>query len=390
VYPHQLDRVSATLEREGLRALVATTAANVFYLTGFASLDHAASRATPYAVWTPSGTALVAPVIDVPRMVADNVEVDHLMAFGPSAGSYADPLGPEGQRIRDRLEHRAPSPADALAAALDVLGVREGRVGLDEDRLVPAAWERLSARLATFTLEPAAAAFQAARRVKSPYEIECLGRALGIAEEAINAVVQMLKPGVTEQEAAALYHQEVLRREARLGPSSIAFGPRTWLALPPPSERALRAGELVRFDVGTIFKGYHGSVARAAVMGEPDPRQAAAADAVQAGLEAALDAVKPETTAGRIHAAAVRAARAAGLADLDLGRVGHGIGLAPAEAPELDADNPATLEAAEVLCIEVPHVQIGWGGVALRDTVLVTTKGSHGLNRSARGLVVLD
>jgi hypothetical protein len=44
----------------------------------------------------------------------------------------------------------------------------------------------------------------------------------------------------------------------------------------------------------------------------------------------------------------------------------------------------------EVLRIEVPHLEVGWGGVGLRDTVLVTTKGSAVLNRSARGLVVLD
>ena len=43
-----------------------------------------------------------------------------------------------------------------------------------------------------------------------------------------------------------------------------------------------------------------------------------------------------------------------------------------------------------MLRIEVPHLEIGWGGVALRDTVLVTSTGGRALNRSARGLVVLD
>jgi Xaa-Pro aminopeptidase len=226
--------------------------------------------------------------------------------------------------------------------------------------------------------------------VKSPYEIECLARSLGIAEEALNAVMQMLKPGVTEREAAALYQSELLRRDAGLYPFSIAFGQRTWISLPPPTERALKMGELLKLDVGAVFKGYYSSVARTAVMGEPTPRQLAAAEAVQAGLEAGIDAVKPGATAGQVYDAVMTVTREAGLPDFQRGHVGHAIGLEPYERPKLDAGKATTLEAGEVLRIEVPHLEIGWGGVALRDTVLVTTTGSRVLNRSARGLVVLD
>jgi Xaa-Pro aminopeptidase len=390
VYPHQIDRLTATLEREGFAALIGTTAENVFYMTGFRSLNHGIFRAQQFAVWTPRGTALVVPAVDVPHIMDEGIAVDQVGAFGGFVCSYADTLGPAEQRVRDRTERPAPSPGHALALALEALGVRDGRLGLDEGNLTPAAWERLTARLESFTIVPAAAALLTARRVKSPYEIECLGRALGIAEEALNTVLQMLNPGVTEREAAAIYHNEVLRRDAGLYPSSIAFGERTWIALPPPTERALRAGDLVRFDVGAIFKGYYGSLSRTAVMGEPHPRQTAAAGAVQAGLEAGLDAVKPGVAAGQIYDAVIAATRAAGLPGFQRGHVGHAIGLEPYERPKLDAGKATTLEAGEVLRIEVPHLEIGWAGVALRDTVLVTTTGSGVLNRSARGLVVLD
>jgi Xaa-Pro aminopeptidase len=125
-------------------------------------------------------------------------------------------------------------------------------------------------------------------------------------------------------------------------------------------------------------------------MGEPGPRQEAALEAVQAGLEAGVDAVKPGVSAGRIYDAVMQGTRAAGLPDFQRGHVGHAIGLEPYERPKLDAGKATTLEAGEVLRIEVPHLEIGWGGVGLRDTVLVTTSGSRVLNRSVRGLVVLD
>lgn len=389
MYPHQLDRVTAALDHEGLVALIGTTAENVFYTTGFRSLNHEIFRTPQFAVWTPRGTALVVPAVDVPHLMDEGIAVDHIIAFGGFVCSYADPLGVD-QRVREWTERRAPSPAHAIASALEALGVREGRVGLDESTLTPAAWERVTAHLKSFTIVPAATALLTARRVKGPYEIECLGRALNIAEEAVNVVLQSLKPGVTEREAAATYQTEVLRRDATLYPSCIAFGDRTWIALPPPTDRALRAGDLVRFDVGAIFKGYYASLGRTAVMGQPSARQAAASDAVQAGLAAAIDAIKPGAAAGQIYDAVMTATRAAGLPRFSRGHVGHAIGLEPYERPKLDAGKATTLEAGEVLRIEVPHLEIGWGGVALRDTALVTTAGSRVLNRSARGLVVLD
>ena len=390
MYPHQIDRLTATLERGGLAALVGTTAENVFYMTGFRGLNHAIFRALQFAVWTPRGAALVVPAVDVPHIMTDGLAVEQVVSFGGFVCSYADALGPDEQRIRELTERRAPSPIQAVATALESLGVNGGRIGFDEGNLAPGLWERIAGGLGGFTCVPAAAALLEARRVKSPWEIECLGRALHIAEEALNAVLQMLEPGIAEREAAATFQAEVLRRDAGIYPCSVAFGERTWIALPPPSERVLRAGDLVKFDVGAIFKGYYGSVARAAVMGEPSPRQMAAAEAVQAGVEAALDAIKPGIAAGRIYDTVMTATRAAGLAHFARGHVGHAIGLEPYERPKLEAGAPTVLDAGEVLRIEVPHLEVGWGGVALRDTVLVTTTGGHALNRSARGLVVLD
>lgn len=390
MYPHQIERLTEALEREGLAAVVATSAANVFYMTDFRGFGHEIFSAERFAVWTPRGVALVVPAADVPLVIGEGIEVDRLGVFGDPAHSYSEKLGVSEQRMRELTERRDPSAAAALAGALRALGVTGGRVGLDESRLTLPAWERLTTGLGGFTIVPAAGALLTARRVKSPYEIESLGRALWIAEEALNAVLQMLGPGVTEREAAAVYRSEVVKRDATPYPPSIAFGDRTWISRPSPTDRALKMGELVRFDVGAVFKGYCSSVARTAVMGEPTEREASALEAVQAGLGAGIDAVKPGATAGAVCDAVVSRVRAAGLPDVPRGHAGHAIGLDPYEAPALEAGETTALEAGEVLCIDAAHLEIGWGGVALRDTALVTTTGSRVLNRSVRGLIVLD
>jgi Xaa-Pro aminopeptidase len=390
VYPHQAERLSQALENAGLSALIGTTAANVFYITGYRSLTHAVFNTLHFAVFTPRGTALVGPAVEVASLVADGVEVDHVTVFGGFVAQYAPAIGPAEARIRTLAERRHPSPGHALAAALAALGVTSGVIGLDEGGLTHPTWGALTGRLGGLTVVPAADRLLAARRVKSPYEIECLERALGVAEEAVNVVLQTLKPGVTERETVAAYSAEVFKRGASLYPAIVAFGERTWITAPSPTERALRLGDLVRFDVGCLFKGYYSSLARTAVMGEPDARQQAVAEAVQAGLEAAVRAISPGAPAGVVHEQALGAVRAAGLAGFERAHVGHGIGLEPYERPKLAAGNPTPLETAEVLRVEIPYDEVGWAGLNLRDTVLVTARSSHVMNRSVRGLVILD
>lgn len=43
-----------------------------------------------------------------------------------------------------------------------------------------------------------------------------------------------------------------------------------------------------------------------------------------------------------------------------------------------------------VLRVERRHFEMGWAGVHVKETVLVTNDGARSLNRSNRGLVVLD
>jgi Xaa-Pro dipeptidase len=388
VYPHQADRLTTVLQGAGLEALVAATAANVRYLTGFRSLREAIVHTRQFAVFSPQGTALVVEAVDVPSIVTDAVSVDHVVCFGGLALAPSD-RPTDGERLRGILAARCDGPAAAMARALDLLDVRVGRVGVDEAGLPAPVWTMLAERLSPRAVVPASDHFLTARRVKSPYELECLERALHIAEEALNQVIQVIKAGLTEREAIRIYETEVLKRGAETYPAIVAFGERSAIPAPWPTDRALRAGELVRFDVGCTFKAYSARVARTAVMGMPDERQQRASEAVEAGLEAALDAIRPAIPAARVHQLAIEAARKS-LPDFPGEQIGHGIGLEPEEPPELGENIITPLEAGEVLCVDLPYWALGWGAAHLRDTILVTTRGHHVMNRSARGLIVLD
>src|SRR5262249_45074890 len=148
-------------------------------------------------------------------------------------------------------------------------------------------------------------------------------------------------------------------------------------------------GQVVRFDVGCVYKGYCAAVARTAALGEPPSPLETLYRGAQAGLEAAIDAVRPGATAGRVVEAAEEAARAPGRAGSEQEDVGGGIGLESCEAPELAVADETPLELGEVLRLEMTRREAGSVGVSVQDTVLVTTAGARVLNRSHHGLVVL-
>lgn len=391
MYPHQHERLSAALAAHRAGALAGTTAANVAYLTGFRSVSR---EIYPDGAWcavaAPGGTALVLPAIDTPTLADGDAAVDHVVPYGRFVFAYAPEPGEVGRRVREWTAGAPTSAGAALVKALDALGVRDGAVALDQSGLTPATAREIVAALGTRAVADGAAALLEARQVKGPWEIEALERALGIAEEALNAVVQVLAPGTSEREAVDLFEREVRARGATPCAALITFGPRTAFPAAHPSERKLRTGELVRLDVGCVWNGYHADVTRTGVAGAPDTRQEAVYDAVSHGLEAGIRAVRPGATAGEVFATTVRAVREAGLADFDRHHVGYGIGLDARETPIVERDSPKALEAGMVLRLETPYYEHGWGGAQVKDTVLVTRDGARVMNRSRRGLLVLD
>jgi Xaa-Pro aminopeptidase len=387
---HRRQRLTAVLEGQGLDALVATTTENVYYVSGLRSISHALFRGLElYAVFTRRGTALVIPFIDTTGVASDRIEVDHLACYGKFFFEYADDPGEIGHKIREWTRAPAASPADALAGVLGDLGVLGRRVGLDEGNLFAPTWKRVEERLNGTTLVPAYQMFRHARMVKGPDEVAALEKAALIAEDGIAAVLAMLAPGVTERQAAQVYEQEVLRKGAEPFFTVVTIGERAALADVYPTDRALRPGDLVRFDLGCLVGPYRSDISRTAVLGRPTDKQARYYAAILAGERAAIAAMKPGVPVSQLFDVAVRVTRDSGLPHYQRHHVGHGIGLEPYDPPTINAATNTALEPGMVFCVETPYYEHGWGGVQVEDAVEVTAGGVRMLTRSSQDLTVI-
>jgi Xaa-Pro aminopeptidase len=362
VYPHQLERLTTALGRHSLEAVVASTPANLLYLTG-----------RPITPGTPDGPALA---VMAPPGVALVISAEDAISE-PAAGiDHVMPYGRGGLRA-------------AIAAALDALGVHEGAVGLDTGGLTPAQGRSIAAALGDRGAMEASGVLLHARQVKGPWEIETIDRALLAAEHGLNAIVQRLEEGMTEREATVIFEAEVARHQAEPRVSRIAFAEGTVKPTGVPTARRLRQGDLVRLDVGCAAGGYHGEVARTAVMGEPGDRESAVVDALAQGIDAAISAMHAGVRVSVVVEAALEAIRESGLPEHESPAIGHGIGLDVREPPILERSSDAVLEAEMVLVIDLSHVEPGRGGARLTETVLVSRRSARSMNRSQRGLLVL-
>ncbi len=387
---HVKSRLTKVLDAEGLDALVASTPENLQYVTGFRSIAHALFRGLElYGVFTRRGVGLVIPFIDATGVSADGIEVDRLTCYGKFFFNYADQPGAVGTRVREITEKPAADPGEALRDVLGGFDVLGRRVALDEAGVFPSTWKRLTEQLGATTLEPGYAHFRAARTVKSREEVRRLERAALIAEDGVAAVLGMLKAGVIEREAAMVFEQEVLRRGAQPFFTVVTMGTRAALADVYASDAALKAGDLIRFDLGCVYQGYRSDISRTAVLGAPTEKQLRYYNAARDGEKAAIAAMNPGVPVSQIFEIAMRVTRANGMPHYERHHVGHGIGLEPYDPPTINAATHTSLEPGMVFCVETPYYEHGWGGVQVEDAVEITASGVRRLTQSSQELAIL-
>jgi Xaa-Pro aminopeptidase len=375
---NRADRLRAALPDE-TAAFVAADPATVRWLTGLAGEGHALYGNTPlWAVVGPEGPAV--PVVPASEL-AWLGDLDAVRPYGRFVYS-----GAGAGRLASLSD--APPLETVVRATLDELDAGEV-VGVDDGLSYPQGL-RLAEALAPRRLVACPDAPPRARRRKDEAELAVLRRVNRIAEEALLAATATFRPGVTERELLARVRAAMVERGARPMLGSVGIGERGALVDTLPSDRALRRGEPVRFDVGCVLDGYHADLSRTAVLGPPPAWVQDAYGALLAGERAAIAAAGPGTAPADLYRIAVDATRAAGLGDYDRTHCGHGIGLRIYEPPLVSPGATDPLETGMTLCLETPLYMPGTAGLQVEDAVAITDQGCERLGAAPQELVVVD
>jgi len=226
------------------------------------------------------------------------------------------------------------------------------------------------------------------RMIKDEQEIDLLKEACRLSDRALELTFPYIKPGVTEKELAARLEFNMKME----GADDISFetivlsGKRASLLHGKPSDKKLENGDLVQFDFGALYRGYHADMSRAFLIGKASEKQKAFYNMMQKAEMKAIKVLKAGIS-GNLPDSAVRNLIPDEFIQHYYPGLGHGVGLEIHELPFLKNTSNFIFKAGMVVTIE-PGVYIpGWGGMRIEDTVLVTEDGNEILTHFPRDLM---
>ncbi|MDO8212678.1 M24 family metallopeptidase [Conexibacter sp. CPCC 206217] len=182
-----------------------------------------------------------------------------------------------------------------VVSALRDHGITSGRVGVDVSQ--PALIAELQA--AGYEVDAgAAAALAQARSTKTEDEIECLRMSAAICEAGFQAMKEMIKPGVRDNEIFAESVRRIIALGGEHGGGKLSSGPDTWpKSQADSSDRIIRPGDVVYADFYNIgYNGYRSCYYRTFSCGRAKQATHDAYKRAVENLYNVLDAMKPGAT----------------------------------------------------------------------------------------------
>ncbi len=180
--------------------------------------------------------------------------------------------------------------------------------------------------------------------IKSPQEIATLREAGRINARALEAVRQLIRPGVTtaELDAAA---EEVIRKHGAVPtfkgypgpypyPASICASINEQLVHGIPGKRKLQAGDIISIDCGSTFEGFVGDSAFTMGVGEISMQAQRLIEITEQALYVGIKQMRANNRVGDVSAAIQEFVESSGF-NVTREYTGHGVGRQMHEGPQV-------------------------------------------------------
>ena len=338
----RIEKVTTNMRACGLRQIVVSNPASVFYLTG---------------VWCEP----------FERMLALLVKDDGTMTL------YGNRLfSLNGQTDVPLVEYDDTDDCVALLAE----NVWPGTIGIDKP------WpSHFTIRLmeARGDVRPVLGSqpVDDARLIKDAEELDLMRTSSKMNVEVCRRIGEALYEGCTEKEIQALYNRIALELGAS-GPAFtplICFGPNGAEPHHDSDNTCLKPGDTVIMDVGLVWKRYCSDMTRTVHFGKASDEQKRVHDLVTAANRAGIAACRPGVKLKDVDHAARKVIEDAGYGPFFNHRTGHGIGLNEHEFPDVSAVSEVVAAPGMIFSVEPGIYLPGKFGVRVEDLVAITEDG---------------
>jgi len=278
---------------------------------------------------------------------------------------------------------------DGIADAVKEFGIK--RVGVESHHMTLSLFGNLKDLMSGIELIPIKKDLSELRMIKEDDELVFIKRTIKIAEDALNEVIPMISPGVSEGDIATeLEYAMKLRGSGPLPfPIIAASGEHGALVHARPGPREIRSGELLIIDFGAENQGYASDETVTFMIGEERTREREIYEIVRGAQREGINKISPGVSVKEIDKAVRDFISNSGFGDFFTHGTGHGVGLDVHEPPHISSLGDGILTAGMVITIE-PGVYIpGWGGIRIEDMLLVSEEGPELLTTFSKSFRVL-
>jgi len=327
------------------------------------------------------------------------VEGEPMLLIGPESLTYARSRS-RLPKIRQILQYRESAepeyPGAKLPTFRDVLDEVSGGQGVKRLGMVGRAimtvpvYEGLKEAMAGGELVRADDIMIGIRQIKSENEIAAMREAFRISAIALEAVLNEMRPGMTELEVVGIAQREIYGNggEYEGHPLYVLSGSHSSHAIGRPAHRKLERGQVIQLNIGARVSGYSSSIGRPVSFG-------AVPDDVRALLQATLDAERKtmELMRAGVSAASIAQGIAQFVEERGFGHAllygpCHGIGLMECEHPWMETSSEYQLQENMTFQVD-SFLHTDEYGARFEDGVRVTRDGVEEFPTYRRELIIL-
>lgn len=373
-YHDRIAKLRVEMARRDLDALIVCVPANMNYLVGYNTFG--VDNFTCVLLPAEGELAACSVSSEIPSIALSAPWVEDLSGFAWPWQTQVSPL---------------------LADKLGEKGLKKKRIGVELERggPVPKIFSELQSLCPNASIIDGSGVFEPVKVVKTSRELKVMRQAGAITSRAINTALQAIRPGMTDNDVAAIgYHaligegsefmslHPILTAGARISFHHTSF-----------RRNRLSVGDPVFLEYGARYQSYHAPMMRTAIIGPPSDHQQRIADAVKTTLELVIENARAGRSARDVATAAYRGY--AGLQDevWFMGVYGYSIGSGfPPNWADCqcfiheDVDDPLLVGMTFHLPIvfRLPHQF----GIGLSETIAITETGCEVLTEPNRDIFI--
>ena len=364
-FQSRISDLQARIRARGLDVLLVYTPENMYYLTGY--------QTTGYYVYQ----CLIVPVDEDPIMMYRETEVTNI-----TLGSVIKRYHPFND---------IQSPVEVTCETLKRYSLADKTIGSEQRSyfLTVADQAKTKELLPEVKWVDGDGLVEEGRLIKSHLEIEAMREGARIVARGTEAAYEAARPGVTEAYVASEMVKALIASGSVYFASQpyVTSGYRTGIGHGSWTERGLENNEPVFFELSGNVKRYSTGLMRTIHLGEPSDKARRMAAGSLAGLNAAIEAIKPGAISGDVDRAARDAVANEGCSEYFSHRTGYsiGIGFPPGwgegHIMDLKSGDPRVLQEGMTFHLVLSLRDPGRLGMGFSETVLVTKDGCEPLTR---------